>query len=83
MLQILKTLLEKDYSEIFTETLKKLQFQSATWSDYKPHNTVEFLVCVVPSLTMFWFLDALPRHSNIILNRGFYEVLPDVYICLL
>ena len=32
--------------EAFTETKNKLEFQIATWSSYKYHNTVEFLVYV-------------------------------------
>ena len=83
-LQIFKTLFGKYCSNKFIENLKKSEFLSATcWSNYKPHNTVEFLVCAVPSLTMFWLLDVLLRHNNIMTNKGSYEVkyLPDVYIC--
>ena len=59
----LKTLLGKHGSETFIETPQKLEFQSATWSDFKSRNTVEFVVCVVPSSTMFCFLDVLPWES--------------------
>ena len=38
-----------DCSEIFTETPKHLELQSATWSEYKHHNTLKFLVCVAPN----------------------------------
>ena len=38
-----------DCSEIFIETPKSLELQSATWSDYKHHNTVKFLICVAPN----------------------------------
>ena len=38
-----------DCSEIFIETPKNLELQSATWSDYKHHNTLKFLVCVAPN----------------------------------
>ena len=37
-----------DCSEIFIETPKDLRFQAATWSDYKHHNTCEYLVSVAP-----------------------------------
>ena len=33
-----------DCSEVFTERPKSLDFQAATWSDYKHHNTIKFLV---------------------------------------
>ena len=38
-----------DCSEIFMETPKNLEVQSATWSEYKHHNTLKFLVCVAPN----------------------------------
>ena len=38
-----------DYSEIFIESPKNLELQSATWSEYKHHNTLKFLVCVTPN----------------------------------
>ena len=39
---------------IFIETKKKkkMELQSATWSDYKHHNTDELLVCVFPNSTI-------------------------------
>ena len=36
-------------SEIFIETPKKIELQSATWSEYKHHNTLKFLVCIAPN----------------------------------
>ena len=47
-----KTLLGKDCSRIFIETQKKLELQSAIWSDYKEHKEVGFLVFVVPNSTI-------------------------------
>lgn len=38
-----------DCSEIFLETPKDLELQSATWSEYKHHNTVKFLISVTPN----------------------------------
>ncbi|XP_047139808.1 uncharacterized protein LOC124815295 [Hydra vulgaris] len=38
-----------DCSEIFIETPKELELQSATWSEYKHHNTMKFLVSVTSS----------------------------------
>ena len=37
-----------DCSEIFIETPKDLEMQSATWSEYKHHNT-KILICVAPN----------------------------------
>ena len=58
---------------MFTETLQKLEFKSGTWCDYKPHDTVEFIVCVALISTMFCFLDVSARHSAVIVNKRFYE----------
>ena len=38
-----------DCSEIFIETPKNLELQSTTWSEYKHHNTMKFLISVTPS----------------------------------
>lgn len=38
-----------DCSEIFIETPKNLELQSATWSEYKHHNTIKFLISVLPN----------------------------------
>ncbi|XP_065665774.1 uncharacterized protein LOC136087229 [Hydra vulgaris] len=38
-----------DCSEIFIETPRNLELQAATWSDYKHHNTMKFLLSVGPN----------------------------------
>ena len=38
-----------DCAEVFFERPKPLDCQAATWSDYKHHNTVKFLVGISPS----------------------------------
>ena len=38
-----------DCSEIFIETPKDLETQSATWSEYKHPKTVKCLICVAPN----------------------------------
>ena len=38
-----------DGSEIFIQTLSDLFMQSSTWSQYKQHNTVKFLVAGTPN----------------------------------
>ena len=38
-----------DCSEIFIETPENLELQSTTWSEYKHHNTMTFLISVTPS----------------------------------
>ena len=38
-----------DCAEVFIERPKSLDCQPATWSDYKHHNTIKFLVSISPS----------------------------------
>ena len=38
-----------DCSEIFIDHPRNLEIQALTWSDYKKHNTVKFLVGIAPS----------------------------------
>ena len=37
-----------DCTEVFIERSKSLNVQASTWSDYKKHNTVKFLVAISP-----------------------------------
>ncbi|XP_071480907.1 uncharacterized protein [Diadema antillarum] len=38
-----------DCTEIFIERPRNLELQALTWSDYKKHNTVKFLVAIAPN----------------------------------
>ena len=38
-----------DCFEVFIERPKKLDAQTATWSDYKSHNTIKFLIGISPT----------------------------------
>ena len=38
-----------DCTEVFIETPKSLELQRATWSEYKHHNTIKFLISVLPN----------------------------------
>ena len=44
-----KTYVIVDASEVFIDTPNDLQLQSSTWSNYKHHNTVKFLVGCTPN----------------------------------
>jgi hypothetical protein len=37
-----------DCTEVFIETPRDLKLQALTWSDYKKHNTIKFLVVITP-----------------------------------
>ena len=54
-----------DCVEIFIETRKKVELQSATWSDYKHLDTLKFVVSVAPNSTITFILKAYSgRISN-------------------
>ena len=44
-----------DGSEVFIETPSDLHLQSSTWSQYKHHNTVKFLVACTPNGAIYMF----------------------------
>ena len=43
-----------DYTEVFIETPKSLESQSATWSECKHYNTVKSLVFVAPNSSVIY-----------------------------
>ncbi len=47
-----------DCSEIFIQTPKSYVLQSSTWSEYKHHNTVMFLVAISPDLNIIFVSEA-------------------------
>lgn len=67
-----------DCSEIFIERPRDLKIQALTWSDYKKHNTIKFLVGIAPN-GMISFLSKLwgGRASDqyITRNSGFLNKL--------
>ena len=69
-----------DCSEIFIETPKDLEMQSATWSEYKHHNTVKFLICVAPNSGITFISKAYTGRlsgKKIILESGFFDHIPQ------
>ena len=62
-----------DCFEVFIETPKSLELQKATWSEYKHHNTIKFLIACLPNSTVSFLSLSYPgsisdqkivRHSN-------------------
>ena len=67
-----------DCSEIFIDRPRNLEIQALTWSDYKKHNTVKFLVGIAPSgmisfLSKAWGGRASDQH--ITRECGFIDLL--------
>ena len=46
-----------DCTEVFIERPKSLDEQAATWSDYKKHGTLKFLVCISPNGFIMYLSD--------------------------
>lgn len=66
-----------DGSEVFIETPSDLHLQSSTWSQYKHHNTVKFLVACTPNGAIFFISPVyVGAISDVELTRlsGFLDV---------
>ena len=46
-----------DSSEVFIETPKNVELQSATCDEYKHYNTIKVLVCVTPTSSLIYISD--------------------------
>ncbi len=67
-----------DCSEIFIERPKSLDVQAATWSDYKKHNTVKFLIAISPTGYIMFLSDCYGGRTSdqyICQNSTFYNKL--------
>ena len=67
-----------DCSEVFTERPKAVDIQAATWSDYKKHNTVKFLIGISPTGFITFLSDCYGGRASdqfICKDSGFYELL--------
>ena len=67
-----------DCSEVFIERPKKLDTQAATWSDYKSHNTIKFLIGISTAGFITFFSDTYDGRANhkfICGNSGFFDCL--------
>ena len=68
-----------DCSEVFIETPKDLALQSATWSEYKHHNTIKFLVAVAPNSTIIFlskFYTGRISDKKLTLDSKFLDLVP-------
>ena len=75
-----KTYAILDASEVFIETPTDLRLQSSTWSEYKQHNTVKFLVACTPNGAILYISPVYAGAiSDVELTRksGFLEILQD------
>lgn len=65
-----------DCTEVFIERPKSLELQYATWSEYKHHNTIKFLVGISPSGFISFLSDCYGGRKTdkfITQDSGFYE----------
>ena len=59
-----------DCTEVFIERPKSLDAQAATWSDYKKHNTIKFLIGISPCGFITYISDSYGGRA------------PDQFICI-
>ena len=74
-----------DCSEVFIETPKSHILQSATWSEYKHHNTVKFLVAVAPNSNIVFVSEAYGgkiSDQKLTIDCEYLNKMPP-YMCLL
>ena len=67
-----------DCSEVFIKRPKSLDVQAATWSDYKKHNTVKFLIAISPTGYIMFLSDCYGGRTSdryICQNSTFYNKL--------
>ncbi len=74
-----------DCTEVFIERPRDLKLQAMTWSDYKKHNTIKFLVVITPRgrigfLSEAWGGRASDKH--IVTKSGFLDTVEpyDLYM---
>ena len=69
-----------DGSEVFIETPSDLHLQSSTWSQYKHHNTVKFLVACTPNGAICFISPVYVgsiSDKQLTQNSGFLDALKD------
>ena len=67
-----------DCTEIFIERSKSLHVQASTWSDYKNHNTIKFLIAISPNGYVMFLSDCFGGRTSdqyICNDSGFYKPL--------
>ena len=67
-----------DCSEIFIEASKDPNLQNATWSNYKHHNAIKFLVAVAPNSAITFISPMYGGRTSdkqITLDSGFLDIL--------
>jgi len=67
-----------DCAEVFMDRPKSLDCQAATWSDYKHHNTIKFLVGISPSGFISFLSPCYGGRASdkfITKDSGFYDLL--------
>ena len=67
-----------DCSEVFIERPKSLKSQAKTWSDYKHHNTIKFLIGIAPNGFITFLSSCYGDRSSdkfITNDSGFYDLL--------
>ncbi|XP_057292614.1 uncharacterized protein LOC130621336 [Hydractinia symbiolongicarpus] len=67
-----------DCTEVFIERPKSLELQAQTWSDYKSHNTIKFLIGISPAGFITFLSDCYGGRTSdkcICEDSGFFDAL--------
>ncbi len=67
-----------DCTEVFIERPKSLEVQAQTWSDYKSHNTIKFLIGIAPTGYITFLSDCYSGRASdkhICNDSGFFDLL--------
>nr|XP_047137927.1 uncharacterized protein LOC124814354 [Hydra vulgaris] len=74
-----------DCSEIFIQTPRNLELQSVTWSEYKHHNTLKFLISVAPNSFIVYISEAYTGRISdkaLTMDCGFLDLLSPFSIVM-
>ena len=74
-----------DCSELFIETPQDHELQAITWSTYKHHNTLKFLIAVAPNRSIIYISPAYTGRisdKEITVHTGYLDMVPPYTVVM-
>ena len=74
-----------DCSELFIETLQDHDLQAITWSTYKLHNTLKFLIGVAPNSSIIYISKSYTGRisdKEITIDSGYFDEIPPYSVIM-